>query len=72
MHKQGRFLRRGFRGQLPFGGVTTSRFQERGPGAGGFGFGSETSYNLVVGGEEEFNFNPIVDNELQLSSNLMV
>mmetsp|Transcript_53613 Transcript_53613/g.130589 ORF Transcript_53613/g.130589 Transcript_53613/m.130589 type:complete len:367 (+) Transcript_53613:273-1373(+) len=74
MHKQGRL--RTFRGQLPFGGVTTSRFQERGPfsgGSSGFGLGSETSYNLVGGGngEEEFNFNPSVDNELQLSSNLM-
>jgi len=48
---------------LPFGGVTTSRFQEREPAQNGF----VSNYNLLSG-EEEVNYN--VNNELQLSSNL--
>jgi hypothetical protein len=73
MHKQGRLpglggRRGGYRGQLPWGGVTTSRFQERGPAADNPNMFS-TSYNLVAG-EEEFNFVPSVDNELQLSANM--
>mmetsp|Transcript_37093 Transcript_37093/g.41777 ORF Transcript_37093/g.41777 Transcript_37093/m.41777 type:complete len:340 (-) Transcript_37093:224-1243(-) len=48
---------------LPFGGVTTSRFQEREPAPTGY----VSNYNLLSG-EEEIDYN--VNNELQLSSNL--
>jgi hypothetical protein len=49
--------------RLPWGGVTTSRFQSQGPP-----MMFQTNYNLLSG-EEELNFD--VRNELQLSSNLM-
>jgi hypothetical protein len=51
--------------RLPWGGVTTSRFQSLG-GGGGNGFVSD--YHMVLG-EEEFNFG-VGDHELQLSSTL--
>jgi hypothetical protein len=49
--------------RLPWGGVTTSRFQSQGPP-----MMFHTNYNLVSG-DEELNFD--AGNELQLSSNLM-
>jgi hypothetical protein len=52
------------RGQrLPWGGVTTSRFQSQGPP-----MMFQTNYNLLSA-EEEFNFDS--GNQLQLSSNLV-
>jgi hypothetical protein len=49
--------------RLPWGGVTTSRFQSQGPP-----MMFHTNYNLVSG-DEEFNFD--AGNERQLSSNLV-
>lgn len=57
------YVRRRREQRLPWGGVTTSRFQSQGPP-----MMFHTNYNLVSG-EEEFNFD--AGNELQLSSNLM-